>query len=369
MSFSYRYVLAAILVIAAGAAHAQTQPTFDCTPSFPLIAPWQGADVAYSIPLKDGRDVWIFGDTVYGNDRTVNGVDPRMVRNSVGVSNCKDGQWNLQYTLRHDQAGKFDSFFQEHYAGTWYWPLDGVTYNNELWVTLLCVRETPASSAAMGFEICGTDLARVSGLEADPNEWKVSYYALVPETLHANPSSSAVIDGDYLYIFTLYELDKRPSILTRIPLAGLDHPAKNLQYLGTDDQWHEGLVPSKAKAVIQNGAPEMSVRYHPELKKWVAVHVDPAIFSDKVLLRTAPSLTGPWSDGEVIYRIPEMQKDAPGYDKDTFCYAGKEHPEFEKPGELLFTYVCNSMIPKKLETLKDIYFPKVVRMKMPDVAR
>ena len=69
--------------------------------------------------------------------------------------------------------------------------------------------------------------------------------------------------------------------------------------------------------------------------------------------------------GEVIYTIPELQKDNPHYDKTTFCYAGKEHPEFEKPGELVFTYVCNATQPKKLETEPNIYTPQVVTMPMP----
>ncbi|MGA8866430.1 MAG: hypothetical protein WB510_05650, partial [Candidatus Sulfotelmatobacter sp.] len=133
------------------------------------------------------------------------------------------------------------------------------------------------------------------------------------------------------------------------------------------DQWHSGLIPAKAKTIMRNGPSELSVRYHPELKKWIAVHVDPMIFSDKVLLRTSPTLAGPWTDGDVIYRIPELQKGSPGYDADTFCYAGKEHPEFERAGELVFTYVCNSMRPKKLENA-DIYYPKVVRMPMPTSA-
>jgi hypothetical protein len=359
--------IAALLFAFAASSFAQTQPHFDCTPSFPLIAPWQGADAAYSIPLQDGRDVWIFGDTLFGDKRVVVGDAPRMTHNSVGVSTCKDGKWKINYTLRHDKAGNLDSFFGEHYAGTWYWAMAGAEHNKELFVTLLCVRETPkpVSSAAMGFEICGTDLAKVTGLDADPNDWKVSYYALVPETLHANPSAAALIDNGYLYIYTLYEEGERPTVLTRIPLAGIEYPAKNLEYLGDDDQWHQGFVPAKAKVVMKKGAPEMSVTYHPELKKWVAVHVDPMIFSDKVFLRTAPSLEGPWTDGEVIYKIPDLQKDYAHYDKDRFCYAGKEHAEYEKPGELLFTYVCNTMAVPKLQTEGDIYFPKVVRMKMP----
>ncbi|WP_433968011.1 hypothetical protein [Tunturiibacter gelidiferens] len=84
-----------------------------------------------------------------------------------------------------------------------------------------------------------------------------------------------------------------------------------------------------------------------------------------LFLRTGPSLTGPWSDSQTIYHIPELNPSKPGYDKDTFCYAGKEHPEFEHSGDLVFTYACNTNKPKKLETEPNIYFPQAVRMAMP----
>lgn len=349
-----------------GFAMAAETPHFDCTPSFSLQAPWQGADAAYSIPLQDGRDVWIFGDTLYGPDRKVKGQEPEMVHNSIGISTCKDGKWNVTYHIKKDEKGAFDSFFKpQRNDGTYYWALDGVEYKNELWITLLCVRNKPNSDAfALGFEVCGTDLAHVTGISGDPQNWKISYFPLVPESLHANPSASTVIEGDYLYIFTLYEQGERPQILTRIPLKGLNDPKKNLQYLGNDDQWHDGLDPAKAKVIMKTGASEMSVRDHPELKKWVAVMMDPKLFSEKLLFSSSSAMTGPWPEGEVIYKIPELQKSYAHYDPDTFCYAGKEHPEFEK-GDLVFTYVCNTMKPKKLESIQTIYFPQVVRMPMP----
>lgn len=348
------------------------QPKYsDCTPSFKLVAPWQGADAAYSIPLADGRDVWIFGDTLYGAKRAVAGKEPEMVHNTIGISTCKNGKFDIQYSIKHNANGAFDSFFKpQKNDGTYYWALDGVAYKDELWITLLCVRNKAGSDAfALGFEVCGTDLAKVTGIKGDPQTWDISYFPLVPEQLHANPSASALVQGDYVYIYTLSEQGSRPQILTRILLKGLNDPKKNLQYLGNDDQWRDGLEPAKAKVVMNKGASEMSVRYHPELGKWVAVLVDPQLFSDKVFLRTAPSMTGPFTDGDVIYKIPILQKSDPKYDPDTFCYAGKEHPEFEKSGELVFTYVCNTMKPKKLEAEPYIYFPQVVHMPMPDGAK
>lgn len=367
-----RIVFKALLVVLflSGFALADSKH-FDCTPSLSLVAPWQGADAAYSIPLPDGRDVWIFGDTLYGPTREVKGQEPEMVHNSIGISTCKKGKFDIRYSIKRDSKGGFDSFFKpQKNDGTYYWALDGVAHNNELWITLLCVRNKPNSDAfALGFEVCGTDLAKVTGISGDPQTWKISYFPLVGERVHANPSASAVLQGDYVYLYTMYEQGSRPQILTRIPLKGLGEPNKSLQYLGSDDQWHDGLEPAKAKVVMNKGASEMSVRYHPELKKWVAVMVDPQIFSDKVILRTAPEMAGPWTEGEVIYKIPILQKTDPKYDPDTFCYAGKEHPEFEKSGELVFTYVCNTMKPKKLEAEKYIYFPQVVHMPMPDAAK
>jgi len=334
-----------------------------CTPNFPLKDGWLGADAAYSIPLPDGRDIWIFGDTLYGKHRVVTNGDPRMVRNSLGISTCKDGRWHLNYVIRHDSAGNPLTYFQEQKPDTWYWALDGVYYNKNLWVTLLCLRNTPKDAGnPFGFETCGTDLAKVSDLDANPQKWKVKYFPLVPDGTHAYPSATTVIEGDYLYIFALYEKATRPMLLTRIPLKGLNDPAKNLQYLATNGSWKPGFVPDDAEHVMADGSTEMSVRYHPQLKEWLAVLMDPAFFSNKILLRTAPELTGPWSTGRVIYNIPEMEKDKPGYDKDTFCYAAKEHPEFREPGSILFTYVCNTTQVDKLPKELNIYFPKVVRV-------
>src|SRR5215469_3457842 len=209
--------------------------TSACTPEFPYQEQWQGADAAYSIPLHDGRVVWIFGDTLYGEKLQVNDNVPRMVHNTVGVSTCNDGTWKIKYAIKRSAKGEYDSFFKpQRNDGTYYWALDGVEHNRELWITLLCVRNKPNSDAfALGFEVCGTDLAQVRGLNKDPQNWTISYFPLVDESVHANPSASALIEDGYIYIFTLYELGTRPQILTRIPLSRLDDPKGNLQYLGT----------------------------------------------------------------------------------------------------------------------------------------
>lgn len=351
-----------LLFIALFVGGAQAQSNKPCTPAFPFQDGWWGADAAYSIPLPDGRSVWIFGDTLYGDKRVVNGSDPRMTRNSIGVSRCNSkAEWQLQYTIRRGADGKEQDFFQAQSKGTWYWALDGFAHGNNVWVTLLCIRNAREKRPdGFDFETCGADLARLSNLDADPQQWKVDYFPLVKDGVAAYPSSTAVVDGDYAYLFALYEKDARPMLLTRIPLKGLDAPATNLQYLSKAGTWKSGIKPDDAMAVMANGASEMSVRYHPDRKQWLAVMKSPDLTSDAVLLRSASQIAGPWSDGEAIYHIPEL--DPYGHDKSVFCYAGKEHPEFAEPGSLLITYVCNTMKVPDVATNLKIYVPKVVRI-------
>src|SRR5579875_501281 len=135
--------LLAILCLALAAKQAAAQP---CTPTFPTeqgqLLGWQGGDAAYSIPLPDGRDVWIFGDTLYGPHRVVEGNQPKMVHNSLGISTCKDGHWQLKYVVKHDDTGKAISYFSPSRPDHWYWAMDGFYAKGDLWITLLCIRHT-----------------------------------------------------------------------------------------------------------------------------------------------------------------------------------------------------------------------------------
>lgn len=62
-----------------------------------------------------------------------------------------------------------------------------------------------------------------------------------------------------------------------------------------------------------------------------------------MLYQTADSPEGPWSAPKVlIASIPEVTPESGRYDKNNFCYAGKEHRQFSRGRNLVATYVCNS---------------------------
>src|SRR5579863_1127822 len=105
MRLALKWIICCLLASLSGAVVLALGRDAACTPSFPLRPPWLGADAAYSIPLPDGRDVWIFGDTLYGEKRLVTGEVPQMVHNSFGISRCEAGRWKIDYAIKRDANG------------------------------------------------------------------------------------------------------------------------------------------------------------------------------------------------------------------------------------------------------------------------
>jgi hypothetical protein len=64
-------------------------------------------------------------------------------------------------------------------------------------------------------------------------------------------------------------------------------------------------------------------------------------------------------------QYPEMKKGNPDYTANVFCYAAKEHPEFETSGSLLVTYACNSLVEEEVFKNMDLYHPVVVSLPVP----
>lgn len=64
----------------------------------------------------------------------------------------------------------------------------------------------------------------------------------------------------------------------------------------------------------------------------------------QLLYATSRLPEGPWSPpAALLPSIEEVNPASPLYHPHTFCYAGKEHRQFARGGNLVVTYVCNSL--------------------------
>jgi len=335
----------------------------DCVPSFPYSVGWLGGDAAYSIPLNDGRTVWLLGDSFIGAREAKSRVGSTMVANAIAISDCRDGHWHIEYYW-NNRSGVHSAraFFDAGDSGFGYWPGDGFVDRGKLYVVLMRVEKT-AAGGAFGFKFVGVDLATIVNPSDSPEQWSVSYLALA-----RNELVSIVVQPPYAYLFGLLDdatHQHHGVILTRISLNRLSAPAKAIEHLARDGTWRIGADWRDARVIVQDCAPEFSVRYHPEIGKWILVQQQARLGSGQIGIRKADRLEGPWSAFQAQLSEPEMAKD--GFrNQGIFCYAAKEHAELAPaPRTLLVTYVCNSEEFRRLTLDMSIYHPVVVRLKLP----
>lgn len=337
-------------------------------PDFNYTEGWLGADDAYSIPIGPNKSVWLFGDTFVGDaDTKLRSQSKTMIHNSVGISECEQGMnCTLKYFWHDRDSAKPRSFFDTGTDDLYYWPLDGFREGKTLYLSLLAVRNKPGAKLgdAFGFEIVGTKMATIDNVQLPPEKWHVSVQDLTDA--HLWTGASLVPDGKYVIWYTEVSEGEGRGFMAvmRLPRNKMAKPSGNWEYLNTDNHWVAGLVGRDAMHVIEQPISEMSVRYHPTIKKWLALSPGPDFPSAWAVVRTADSPLGPWSSPKQIYEFPEMKRDNPGYDKDTFCYAVKEHIEFSVD-RIALTYACNSMVLSKTMSNMNIYRPRPVVLDLP----
>lgn len=343
-------------------------------PDFAYTQGWLGADDAYSIPIGKNRSVWLFGDTFVANsDVKQRSRYKTMVRNSVGISICKTGEsCTINYFWQKPNTPAPRSFFDTGTDDLWYWPLDGFFDGKTLFVPMMAVRNKPNARPgdAFGFEIVGTKYAIVSNPQQSPDVWHVSIHDLTDARLWAG--NSLLADGKYVVWYTRVVEGEDGAhgymAAMRVARDKMADASRSWEYLRNDGKWMSGPASNDAMHVIDQPISEMSVRYHPSIHKWLAVSTGPEFPSPRAVVWVADSPVGPWSAPQTIYEFPEMKRDNPGYDKDTFCYAVKEHVEFTDT-KIAMTYACNSMDVSKTIANMNIYSPKFVVLDLPKLER
>jgi Domain of unknown function (DUF4185) len=352
-------------------------------PLFPYESGWLGADAAYSIPLGSGKSLWLFGDTfVGGRAARTRAKRTGMPRNSIGISQCDNQHCTMQYYWNRMYQPHPRAFFD--LAGDdWFWPLDGFIARGSLHVVLEEMHAV--GTGAFGFGNSGLILATIPNFHEPPTRWKINYQkilsgdsavpgvSVVAAQSNVNPYPKDPNGADWVYFFTLRKMGKQSVIaLTRLPVASLSQPAQAdgmWQYLSASDRWlpwtSPGVLPADAKTVLNYGYTEFTVRYHPEEARWVAVAPSTTLTEGRAVYSLAPALDGPWSAPQTLLPYPEMKAGNRDKTPNLFCYAAKEHPEFETAGSLLFTYACNSMVEEEIFKNMDLYHPVVVTHPMP----
>lgn len=333
-----------------------------CKPEFPLKDGWLGGDGDVSVPLDSNTTLFIFSDSYVArkkqNSRKDRGL--RMVSNSVAVQKClPNGKnevtyyWNKMYSKRPKPIFKSPS---KKYL---YWVNDGYFADNALFVILEKIgqKENASPDDIFKFSLLGFVLAKIYNPYDDPNEWNIEYTAL-PNL--GNPFLGLrchVLLENYVYFFV--SRHDTAQVLVRKPISSIDRPEEEFEYYALDETWKSGLDTFDMKTI--KGFRSNTVKYHPDRKEWIMI-LDIKFLDNKIKMRTAPNLTGPWSDEIAVYEIPEITPGNEAFHKNNFCYLSRECIQNYDPikQEILVTYDINNSIFSEILANSKIYTPKVI---------
>ncbi|MCY7410731.1 MAG: DUF5005 domain-containing protein [Chitinophagales bacterium] len=302
---------------------------------------WTGGDATYSVPLPDGRVVWIFGntflDTVYAN-RTR--PYSNMIKNSFMV---QDGS-NFT-TLYGGTTSDPVSLIDTADPNQWFWPLDGTVSGDTLYVFFSLYHQI--GNGAFDYTYVRTDLMAFSLPSLSLRSTQT-----VSTNLSIRYGTCVYEDGNYLYIFG----DEKNSFTNYVHVARvlLSNLRGAWEYWDGED-WTSAPPEISIGRIIKGNqpievSPEFSV-FYADGKYRLVTHQD--LFGKKIFSYESSSITGPWSNKNTVYTTPETGGNI-------WTYNAFVHPEFDSAGFHLLSYNINSLNPNDLFTNADNYRPKFI---------
>lgn len=318
---------------------------------------WTGADAAFSIPLSKTKTVWLFGDTWVGEVRDGKRLHPKMINNSIALQTLGEAPEFFYHT---NSSGEAESFVKPKDGGGFFWPFHGTRTRQGLFIFLHQVK-TIDSKSVFGFKVFGESLATIANADDTPSHWRIEQQKFPFATFSEKETitfGAAVLQHDgFVYIYgnkAAKEKSRCGMVLARAPENKLGNFSEWRFF--ANGIWKKNF--REVTAIWPDGVSEASVSFQPSAGKFIAIHSQ-GIWG-KIILRTADSPAGPWSEPQFVYQCPDMK-----ISPKVFCYAAKAHPELAgKPNEMIVTYAANSF--NFWEVLSDarLYWPRFVRIEL-----
>ena len=295
---------------------------------------WTGGDATYSVDLKNGKTLWMFGDTFIdqvSEDRSRPSF--RLINNSLVLQDGVEMK-----TFHGGTAASPQAFAKPPEPGNWYWPGDGTVANGKLYLFM------------HGFGTGGEgawDFFRTS----------IDFLVLDRETLvvesntrlFADPAISwgaAIMeDTEYTYVYGVKSEGTNKNLFVARTNADL---TVAWQYF-TGSDWSENSI--GASPIFEGVSEQFSVFKEGDLYYFLTQN---NLFGKEIYLFTSDSPQGAFVDKRIVYCTPETGNDI-------FTYNAFAHDHIYQDS-LLVSYNVNSFEPNDLLTSADNYRPYFVKI-------
>ena len=323
------------------------------TEFFRRTSGWTAGDGAFSVPLSDGRVLWLFGDSYIDHFDTQTGTVPCLfqVRNAAMLQARRDDR-QVSTLVGQSPAGK-SLFVHPTDAKLWFWPECGFQRGDDVFVYLIALERTPAGGM-LGFKVVAHFWARMKF-----PEMVVTEYIALPDFSGIDFGRGFISEGRYTYAFG----GKQEGLGSKIYVARFNTGNPERDWNFWDGQtWNSG--PTKA-AIIGRGA-STSVHVCKVRNKFLLTTSAFSVGCDQgkdIFVATGSKPTGPFSALKKIFSIDDfVEGHLP------FFYLPVAHPEFiNEKNELLITYSINGYEPCVPSCVNgrmnpDYYRPRAIRV-------
>jgi hypothetical protein len=310
---------------------------------------WTGGDGTVSVLLPDGRNVWLFGDTLLGTVRAddTRPEDTPFVHNSLVVQNDRTMETRLG---AHAPNNPPAAAFEPPKAGQWYWPGDGTVEGDRLRIFLHRFEQT--APRLWAWRWIGTDIA------------SLALPSLAPTGFATAPSDNGIIYGvclleseHFTYIFGID--DARHPKQAHLARAQAGHIQGPWTYFA-NGRWSE--TPGASQPILAGVSTQYAViRVAPD---FYLFSMDARVpFSSEIVVYRAQRPQGPWQGPLTVYKVPETTSEI-------IAYNPFVHSQFTNDGLVLVSYNLNHATdPTALYRDAAIYRPRFIRVDLSAVAR
>lgn len=325
---------------------------------FQRTSGWIASDGAISVPLSDGRVIWLMGDSHINDYDSATGTIPGLfqVRNAVLVQPKNDWDWHHTTTLIGNGPG-IKSFFKKIPDDNYFiWPGSGFQLGDTVYVYLGNLMKT--GNGAWDWGSAGRNLW---GKMKFPEMDTVAAYSDLPDLGGISFGMGFVKDEKKGWIYAYgSKLDSVGSGMVYVARFSITRPNGPWEFWD-GRRWNDDVHTSVPIAHVGSGVYVTKIR-----DKYVLISCELSVACDQgkaIYSTTSNSPTGPFAPLKTIYTIDDtLQGHYP------FFYTVIPHPEYiNDKDELLITYCINGYEPC-INTFKtgrgnpDYYRPKGIRV-------
>ena len=316
---------------------------------------WVGGDGASSVVLGDGRILWLFGDSWIDPSGGHTRQGARMITNSVAIqTGTNPATASIQFYWHRTADGSPAPIIPDE-SDERHWFGNGVRVGDRLILFLNRVRSTPTG---IGFESVGWVAWMVDNPDADPSHWRMVRLSTATNPLGVLVGFAAVLPlGEYVYAFGSQDpVKSHPIYAVRWPAqqVGQGDLANPEWWAGDRLGWVPDVSTAPRQPLFEDGASDLTIHWDTATERFLAFQTQGFGPAD-IMIRAAPTLTGPWSRPRMIFRPSDY------YRPNVMIYSAKAHPELTG-ADLVLTYATNTFVFEENFSDLQIYYPRFVQL-------